>query len=137
MRLLGILVALFGLALAIVAFNYARQYDPADSPESKRFAAGVLLSELSINKKAVEDYAKEHDTLKGVNSVIRLQVDSTESAGVNLLLASDDGVMTAIDKNLEVTVILQPKLEGGLVVWSCQTLPSHASPSTCLGGKHG
>ena len=117
------------LVVGVLLFFVWSPYDPADSPDSPRWRASVVLLTLSQQKSAVEEYVRVSGKLDGADRVISL--NPAPEAYLGKIFVFDHASMIGVDSRNEFTVFLEPSLEGKTIRWECTVIPPRASPAPC------
>jgi len=118
-------IALLAIAMVGTGLALYRGYDPADSDNSPRFRAAVVVMALSAHKKEVEEYVQSHGHLEGVGATLRIP----PNVGGYLARAtvSESGTMVGFDSRNEFVVTLAPSMQAGSVHWTCTIKPDVSS----------
>lgn|GEM_PF-823385 len=131
MRVVLLIVA----ALALAGFLAVAVVLPGIADAEAREAASALVSGAESARQAVAAAAQKSGSLAGSGAQVKLAARTDPKFGELKWIVEHNGAIRGWNEKNTIEVVIQPRLEGGKVVWSCRGYPISSMPPECGGAS--
>ncbi len=119
--------------LALVGFLAVSIVLPNMASDEAREAAAALVAGTESAKQQVGGAAAKSGNLAGAGTNVKVPARNDPKFGELKWIVEQNGAVRGWNEKNAIEISVQPRLEGGKVIWNCRGYPITSMPPACGG----